>query len=76
MFHLRALFISFEQMTCEANPVHWVKIAHSFLQSVSNLFYFIILNLPIYSYIWLLKIFSKLTSNNREIGLFNLESRF
>ena len=26
--------------------IQWVKIAHSFLQSVSNLFHFIILSLP------------------------------
>ena len=51
--------------------IHRVKIAHSFLHSVSNLFHFIILSLPIYFYIWLSKKFSKPTSKNGEIGSFN-----
>ena len=47
-----------------------MKIAHSFLQSESNLFHFIILTLPMWFYIWLSKNFSK-TSKNGEIGCFN-----
>ena len=34
-------------------PIQGVKIAHSFLQPVSNQFHFIILSLPMYFYIWL-----------------------
>ena len=48
-----------------------VKIAHSFLQSVSNQFHVIILNLPIEFYKWLSKNFSKTTFKNGEIGRFN-----
>ena len=48
-----------------------VKIAHSFLQSVSNLFHFIILSLPVKFYTWLSKNFSKPTSKNGEICHFN-----
>ena len=60
---------------CEAKgPVKLikrVKIAHSFLQSVSNQFHVIILSLPMYFYNWLSKNFSKSTSKNGEIGRFN-----
>ena len=49
-----------------------VKIAHSFLRSVSNLFHFIILSLHMKFYTWLSKNFSKATSKNGEIGRFNL----
>ena len=48
-----------------------VKIAHSFLQSVSNQFHVIILGLPLKFYKWLSKNFSKTTSKNEEIGRFN-----
>ena len=48
-----------------------VKIAHSFLQSVSNLSLFIISSLPMEFYIWLSKKFLKLTSKNGAIGRFN-----
>ena len=41
-----------------------VKIAHSFLQSVSDQFHVIILSLPMYIYKWLSKNFSKPTSKN------------
>ena len=41
-----------------------VEIAHSFLQSVSNQFYVIILSLPVLFYKWLSKNFSKPTSKN------------
>ena len=47
-----------------------VKIAHSFSQSVSNLFHFIILSL----YIWVSKDSSEPTSKNGEIGRFNRSS--
>ena len=53
-----------------------VKIAHSFLQSLSNLFHFINLSLPMQIYTWLSKNFSKATSKNGEIGHFNLASHF
>ena len=43
-----------------------VKIAYSFEQSVSNLFHFITLSLPMYFYIWLSKNFLKPTSKNGE----------
>ena len=36
-----------------------VKIAHSFLQPVSNLFHFIVLSLPMWFYTWLSKNFPK-----------------
>ena len=52
-----------------------VKIAHSFLQSV-NLFHFIVLSLPMELSIWLSENFSEHTSENGEIGRFNLESHF
>ena len=48
-----------------------VKMAHSLLQSVSNLFYFIILSLPMQFHMWLSKNFSKPTSKNGETGRFN-----
>ena len=47
-----------------------VKIAHPFLQSVSNQFHVIILSLPMQFYEWLSKNFPKLTSKNGEIGRF------
>ena len=47
--------------------MEWVKIAHSFLQSVSNQFHIIILSLPMQFYKWLLKKFSKPTSKNGKI---------
>ena len=49
-----------------------VKIAHSFLQSVSNQFYAISLSLPVWFYKCLSKNFSKHTSKNEEIDCFNL----
>ena len=49
-----------------------VKIAHSFLQSVSNQFHVIILSLPMLFYKWLSKNFLKPTSKNGEIDRFNL----
>ena len=49
-----------------------VKIAHSFLQSVSNQFHIIILSLPMQFCKWLSKNVSKSTSKNGEIGHFNL----
>ena len=55
--------------TCEANAAG--KIAHSFLQSVSNQFHVIILSLPMYFYKWLSKNFSKPTSKNGDIRHFN-----
>ena len=51
--------------------LYWVKIAHSFLQFVSNQFHFIILSLSMWLYEWLPKNFSKPTSKNGEIGRFN-----
>ena len=48
-----------------------VKIAHSFLESVSNQFHIIILSLPLQFFKWLSKNFSKTTSENGEIGRFN-----
>ena len=51
---------------------HRVKIAHSFLQSVSNLFHFIIFILPMYFYTWPSENFSKATSRNGKIDRFNL----
>ena len=48
-----------------------VKIAHSFLRSVSNQFHVIILSLPMYFYKWLSKIFLKTTSKNGEMSRFN-----
>ena len=51
-----------------------VKIAHSFLPTVSNQFHVIILRLPMQFYKWLSKNFSKPTSKNGEIGRFNLSS--
>ena len=50
-----------------------MKIAHSFLQSVSNLFYFIILSLPMQFYIWL---FSKLTPKDGKIAVLSLRVIF
>ena len=44
-----------------------VKIAHSFLQSVTNLFHFVILSLPMSFYIWLSKNFSKRISKSWEL---------
>ena len=49
-----------------------VKIANSFLQSVSDQFHVIILSLPMLFYKWLSKNFSKLTSKNGDMGHFNL----
>ena len=49
-----------------------VKIAHSFLQFVSNQFHVIILSLPMQFYKWLSNNFSKPTSKNGDIGHFNL----
>ena len=49
-----------------------VKIAHSFLQSVSNQFHVIILSLPMQFYKWLSKNFLKPTSKHGDIGHFNL----
>ena len=47
--------------------IQQVKIvAHSFFKSVSNLFHFIILSLPMYFYIWLSKNFSKPISKHRD----------
>ena len=43
-----------------------VKIAHSFLQSVSNQFHFIISNLPMWFYICLSKNFLDPASKNGE----------
>ena len=54
-------------------PVKLIKrvtIAHSFLQSVSNLFNFIILSLPMQFYIWLSKNILKAASKTDEIGCF------
>ena len=54
---------------CYKGPVKLikrVKIAHSFLQAVSNQFHVIILNLPMWFYKWLSKNFSKHTSKNGE----------
>ena len=48
-----------------------VKIAHSFLHSVSNQFHIIILSLPVLLCKWLSNNFSKLTFKNGEIGCFN-----
>ena len=48
-----------------------VKIAHSFLQSVSNQFHVIILSLPMKLYEWLSKKFSNPTFKNGEIGRFD-----
>ena len=50
--------------TSEAIPAG--EKAHSFSQTVSNLFHFIILSLPMWFYIWLSKNFSKPTSKNGE----------
>ena len=47
------------------------KIALSYLQSLSNMFHFVILGLPIWFYIRLSKDFSKLTSKNGEIDRFH-----
>ena len=48
-----------------------VKIAHSFLHFVSNLFHFMILRLSMWFHIWLSKNFSKPTSKKGEISRFN-----
>ena len=48
-----------------------VKIAHLFLQPVSNQFHVIILSLSLQFYKWLSKNFSKPTSKNGEIVHFN-----
>ena len=48
-----------------------VKIAHSFVQYVSNQFHIIILSLFMLFYKWLSKNFSKTTSKNGEIGRSN-----
>ena len=48
-----------------------VKIAYSFLQSVSSQFHVIILSLTMQFYKWLSKNFSKTTSKNGKIGHFN-----
>ena len=48
-----------------------VKIAHSFLQSLSNQFHIIILSLPMLFYKWLSKNFLKPISKNGEISRFN-----
>ena len=47
-----------------------VKIAHSFLQSLSNQFHVIILSLPMLFFKWLSNKFSKTTSKIGEIGRF------
>ena len=51
--------------------IKWVKIAHSFSQSVSNQFHVIILSLPMSFFKWLSKNFSKPSSKNGETGCFN-----
>ena len=53
-----------------------VKIAHSFLQSVSDQFHVIILSLPMYFYKWLSKNFSKPTSKNGDMDRFHLKNHF
>ena len=53
------------------NLIKWVKIAHSFLQSVSNQFHIIILSLPMWFCKWMSKNFSKPTSENRDTRRFN-----
>ena len=61
-------------MVDEKGPVKLiqrVKIAHSFLQSVSNLFHFIILSFATYFCTWLSKNFSRPASKNGEICRFN-----
>ena len=66
--------VSFDERIKTKGPLKLmqrVKIAHSFLQSVLNLFHFIILSLPIWFYISLSKNFSKPTSKDREIGRFD-----
>ena len=52
-----------------------VKYLIDVLQSESSLFRFIILNLPLQSYIWLSKNFSKPTSKNEERGCFNFKNQ-
>ena len=49
-----------------------VKIAHSFLQCVSDQFHVIVLSLPMLFYKWLSKNFSKPTSKDGYMGHFNL----
>ena len=56
------------QRTCEVDAIGENS---SFILSVSNLFHFIILSLPMKFYIWLAKNFSRLASKNGEIGRFN-----
>ena len=63
------LTVSEQKSKVPVKLIQRVKIAHSFLQSMSNLFQFIILSLTMYFYIWLSKNFLKSTSKNREIGL-------
>ena len=48
-----------------------MKIAHSFLQSVSDQFHILISSLPMQFYKWLSKNFSKPTFRNGEIGRCN-----
>ena len=48
-----------------------VKMAHSFLQSVSNLFHFINLSLVMWLFIWLSKNFSRPTSKKWKNRPFN-----
>ena len=43
----RALLFTFPHCKGPLKLIKWIKIAHSFLQSLSNLFHFIILSLPI-----------------------------
>ena len=51
-----------------------VKIAHSFLQSVSDQFQVIVVSLPLQFYKWLSKNILRPTSKNGEIGRFNRSS--
>ena len=52
-------------------PIKQVKIAHSFLQFVSDQFHLIILSLPMQFRKWLSKNFLKPMSKNGEIGRLN-----
>ena len=66
-----ALWVSFVKGPVKL--MQWMKIAHWFLQSVSNLFHFISLSLPIKFFIWLSKSFSKPSTKNGEISHLNLK---
>ena len=68
---LGRFFITFWQKG-PVKLIKWVKIAHSFSQSVSNQFHVISLSLPMLFYKWLSKNFLKPTSKNGDIGHFNL----